>query len=218
MFPARRIFRDVGEDSESVLSQQRFVFQRGKAGMVQRLAVILSDRFTMHCSGGEQEQGVRRSVFAEHRKHFALIGVVEMKKAVPRDQAVEFLPQRKLTHVRNDPSRPWGVLAAVMDERFGRIDACDCAAAIQQVLANWGAGATAEIKNAPPRRYAIQKTIEPRLPVPRYAQTIGNVLIGEPFVEVADGGSTVIGQELSTWRVKTHAVRSYPRRGRQAFP
>ena len=90
MFPTSRIFGSVRNDPESVLGQQRFVFRRSEAGVVERLAVVLADCFTVLCATGEQEQGRGLSVFTEYRKHVALIGMVEMKKAVPRDQPVEF--------------------------------------------------------------------------------------------------------------------------------
>jgi hypothetical protein len=60
-------------------------------------------------------------MFAENRKHLALVVRAQVEKTVPREHAVKAPIQRQVPHVRNYPVLAWELGFADADEVFGRV-------------------------------------------------------------------------------------------------
>ncbi len=85
--------------------------------MVQGIAAELANRLAVLRTGIEHQHCSCRGVRVEHREHLPLGGGIEMKKAVPGQDAVETAPKRQLTHVGHEPFMAGQALVAKRDHR-----------------------------------------------------------------------------------------------------
>ena len=58
--------------------------------MIKQVAFAAANRFAVFRAAGEKKRRFGRLVLSKNRKHSALIIVLEMKKAIPGDEAVEW--------------------------------------------------------------------------------------------------------------------------------
>src|SRR5205807_9186439 len=91
---AALVFRHVSDDVESIRRQQRAIFIRIKARVLQRPAFEYADSFVALRSAGEHQRGVFSSMTGESRKHRALVVRGEIKETVPRENSIELSVQR----------------------------------------------------------------------------------------------------------------------------
>jgi hypothetical protein len=70
------------------------VFSRRQARMIKRITPIAADSLAIFGSGIEHQHRADGRVLREHRKHSALVIVVQMKKTVPGQDAIEAAAQR----------------------------------------------------------------------------------------------------------------------------
>src|SRR5262245_9070625 len=73
MAAAGRVFDDMVDDGEAVVTQQSTVFLRIEAAMIERLALEAADGIAVARTAGEQKRRAGLCVRAEDRKHGALI-------------------------------------------------------------------------------------------------------------------------------------------------
>ena len=71
--------------------------------MIERLAAVLADCLAVTRPTGEHKGRARRRMGSEQRKHAALMRVRQVEETVPRNYAMEPLPQRERAHIGNDP-------------------------------------------------------------------------------------------------------------------
>ncbi len=85
--------------------------------MVQRIALELANGFAMLGARVEHQHRSGRRVTIEHGKHLSLGRVIEMKKAIPGEDAIEAASKCQLPHICDDPFLTRQAAAAKRDHR-----------------------------------------------------------------------------------------------------
>jgi hypothetical protein len=101
--PGCRVFYRMIYQIEVVSREQVPVLVGIEACMINRVATIIADRFTMGGAGIEHQDRVLSSVSRENGKHVSLITMTKVEEAIPRQDAVEAGCQREAAHIRNNP-------------------------------------------------------------------------------------------------------------------
>ena len=81
--PIFPILDDVGNDLEVDAAEQRCVFVWAQAGVIQRVASVLSHAFAVVWPAVEYQHGGRREVSGEDAEHPTLVVRREVKEAIP---------------------------------------------------------------------------------------------------------------------------------------
>jgi len=158
-----RIVEHVGDDLEAVVSEQRAIGVRCETGMVERFAAERPHCHAVARPAGEHQSGMRRRVRAEDRKHPALIVPRQMKETVPREQAVERLPEGQRAHVGDVPSASRKTRPAEIDHRGRRVDAVNLIARSHEIARNRLARSAANVEDRAALGQQHFEALQPRV-------------------------------------------------------
>ena len=78
-------------DLEPNLVQQISIFRSIEACVIERITTKIANRLAELWTGIEHQDSVRGSMPCKHVEHLSLIAMVEMKEAVPGEDAIERL-------------------------------------------------------------------------------------------------------------------------------
>jgi hypothetical protein len=79
----------MSDDLKADAVEQRCIFVRAQAGVIERVAPILPNDFTMGWPAIEHQDGRWRGVSSEHVEHPTLVVWSQVKEAIPSDHTVE---------------------------------------------------------------------------------------------------------------------------------
>ena len=87
--PGLPILDRMSDDLKPDAVEQRRIFVRAQAGVIERVAPILPNDFTMGWPAIEHQDGRWRGVSSEHVEHPTLVVWSQVKEAIPSDHTVE---------------------------------------------------------------------------------------------------------------------------------
>jgi hypothetical protein len=87
--PGLPILDRMSDDLKADAVEQRCIFVRAQAGVIERVAPILPNAFSMGWPAIEHQDGRWRGVSSEHVEHPTLVVWSQVKKAIPSKHAVE---------------------------------------------------------------------------------------------------------------------------------
>ena len=88
---------------KSETPDERLVFGRRETCVIERIALVFTHTLPVLRPRVEHQYRAGGSMVGEDREHPPLVIMTKVKKAVPREDAVEAAAQRQLAHVGNDP-------------------------------------------------------------------------------------------------------------------
>lgn len=119
MMAAIGVFDGVINHVEAMAIQQGSILGRVETGVIEGLALELTDCFSAGRPGREHERRTACGVLFEDGEHPALIIGRQMKRAVPGQNAVIAKIKLQVAHVRDNPAGPGDPLTGDVDQ-FGR--------------------------------------------------------------------------------------------------
>jgi hypothetical protein len=87
--PGLPILDRMSDDLKADAVEQRCIFVRAQAGVIERVAPILPNAFTMGWPAIEHQDGRWRGVSSEHVEHPTLVVWSQVKEAIPSEHTVE---------------------------------------------------------------------------------------------------------------------------------
>ena len=87
--PRLPILYRMSDDLKADAVEQRCIFVRAQAGVIERVASILPNAFTMGWPAIEHQDGRWRGVSSEHVEHPTLVVWPQVKEAIPSKHTVE---------------------------------------------------------------------------------------------------------------------------------
>ncbi len=141
--------------------------------MIEGVAAIAADGLAVSGAGVQHQQRAGRSVPREDLDHAPLIVVVEVKKAVPGEDAGERRRKAQRAHIRADPCLTGKPLSAQGDERLRRVDARHRKAVGHEVCGHRVSAAAAQVEDRRMSREVRGEALVPGPVVPAAGAPIG---------------------------------------------
>src|SRR5262245_52336816 len=131
--------------------------------MIKRFACIAADALPVQGSARKQQRRAGGGVTAKHRKHAALILVVEMEEAVPSDNSVKAAAKRQRSHIVHKPDLARMSSAAQRDHSRRAVDTGKGKAPSDQMAGHRLRAAAPHVEDVAAGRQQRSKALEPFL-------------------------------------------------------
>jgi hypothetical protein len=163
--------------------------------MIQRIAPVLTYTLTMLRPRIEHQYRAVGRVVGEDREHAPLVIMIEVKKTIPSENAIEAPTERQLPHVGDNPFMIGKTPTAKRNHGRRRIDACHAQSQVGHVLRDGSPGATAKVQYVGALAQFGDETIMPDLIVPVAALAIAVPCVSV-FLVVSDNPAGEISRHL----------------------
>lgn len=151
---------------------ERLIFAGRQTGVIKRVAFVFPNCFTVLRARIEHQEGAVAGVSGKDSEHMPLVGMIEMKVAVPGENAVEAPTELELPHVGDDPFLIGQALAAECDHGRRGIDPGDAQSAFHHMLRYGPPRAAAKVQHRGAGTKAGNEAIVPDLVVPESVLTV----------------------------------------------
>ena len=162
--------------------------------MIERVAAVAADGLAIARAAIEHQDRRRGAVRGEHLEHETLIVRLEVKEAVPGQDAVEPGAKREGAHVGDDPRLIRHPLATEGDQRRRGIDARHPQTRANHMRGDGRPAAAPQVQHTRPRRQRRDEAVMPGLVRPAAAAPVGLPPAGMTLV-VADDQVRQVGHK-----------------------